>query len=121
MMAQLVEAKPAPKRRRWQDDAACATSYAETGYDAWYGPNEDDPDYRVTMTHIPKEYRDPAKKVCAGCPVRAECLSFAMETGERDGIWGGLTPYERTALKTKVRKERAAKAALNKEREELAS
>lgn len=35
-----------------------------------------------------------AKAVCAGCPVRRECLAFALRTRERHGIWGGLTEYE---------------------------
>src|SRR5580693_3018267 len=36
-----------------------------------------------------------ALRICAGCPVRQECLDFAMESGEKDGIWGGTTPEER--------------------------
>ena len=36
-----------------------------------------------------------AKALCAACPVRAECLEFALETGQVHGIWGGLTAQER--------------------------
>lgn len=43
-----------------------------------------------------------AAEVCTACPVKAECLAYAMETertdGLRIGIWGGLGPYERIAL-----------------------
>jgi len=39
-----------------------------------------------------------AKRVCAACPVRLDCLSHAVAVGEQDGIWGGLTPDERDAL-----------------------
>jgi len=35
-----------------------------------------------------------AKAVCAGCPVRAECLEWALEVLP-DGIAGGMTPQER--------------------------
>jgi hypothetical protein len=35
-----------------------------------------------------------AKTVCAGCPVRAECLTFAMSALPH-GVAGGLTPAER--------------------------
>jgi hypothetical protein len=35
-----------------------------------------------------------AKSVCARCPVRLECLSFA-EVALSDGIAGGLTPEQR--------------------------
>lgn len=36
-----------------------------------------------------------AKAVCTPCPVRAECLSWALSTGQDDGIWGGMTDQER--------------------------
>lgn len=39
-----------------------------------------------------------AKALCAGCPVRALCLAYAVDTGQRAGIWGGLTETERAAL-----------------------
>jgi WhiB family redox-sensing transcriptional regulator len=37
----------------------------------------------------------PAKAVCAGCIVRAQCLAAALARREPDGIWGGLTASER--------------------------
>jgi len=40
-----------------------------------------------------------AKKFCARCPVRAECLVEGMT--ERYGIWGGYTPDERALLRRK--------------------
>jgi len=39
-----------------------------------------------------------AKQVCAGCPVTAECLAFALEHHERFGIYGGLSGRERRRL-----------------------
>lgn len=33
-----------------------------------------------------------AKKLCGECPVRAECLKWALEEKQIWGIWGGLTP-----------------------------
>lgn len=36
-----------------------------------------------------------AKAICMECPVRAECLEWAKDNDEREGIWGGLTPQER--------------------------
>lgn len=38
-----------------------------------------------------------AKRMCAGCPVRAECLSFAL-VALSHGIAGGLTPQERRGI-----------------------
>ena len=41
----------------------------------------------------------PAKAVCATCPVRQECLEFALATRQGDGVWGGLTETERRRLR----------------------
>ncbi|MDE8649077.1 WhiB family transcriptional regulator [Rhodococcus qingshengii] len=41
-----------------------------------------------------------AKRVCARCPVSAECLDFALENHEEYGIWGGKTRRERRALRS---------------------
>jgi WhiB family redox-sensing transcriptional regulator len=43
---------------------------------------------------------DEARAVCARCPVRADCLDYAMETGQKFGIWGGLSERERRARRT---------------------
>lgn len=34
---------------------------------------------------------DQARRVCLGCPVRRECLSFALRTRQVHGTWGGLS------------------------------
>jgi hypothetical protein len=39
-----------------------------------------------------------AKRVCASCEVRAECLQDALDRGERFGVWGGLSEHERRVL-----------------------
>jgi len=36
-----------------------------------------------------------AKRVCAECPVRQQCLEHALSVPEQFGIWGGLTELER--------------------------
>jgi WhiB family transcriptional regulator, redox-sensing transcriptional regulator len=38
-----------------------------------------------------------ARQVCAGCPVRIDCLALALATPGTHGIWGGLTQPERAA------------------------
>ncbi len=40
-----------------------------------------------------------AKRICAACPVREECLEYALENDERFGIWGGLSERERRRAK----------------------
>lgn len=40
-----------------------------------------------------------ARGACAPCPVRSQCLDFAMATDQMFGIWGGLNVKERRALR----------------------
>ena len=40
-----------------------------------------------------------AKAVCRGCAVVDDCLSWALESGQDAGVWGGLAEEERLALK----------------------
>lgn len=39
-----------------------------------------------------------AKSVCKSCPVSSLCLEDAIRTGQRFGIWGGMTTQERDRL-----------------------
>jgi WhiB family transcriptional regulator, redox-sensing transcriptional regulator len=64
---------------RWMDSAGCAGLPTD-----WFFPDRGGSGLAVR-----------AKAVCADCPVRQECLTFAVATGTADGIWGGLTPDER--------------------------
>lgn len=49
-----------------------------------------------------------AKAICHRCPVRAECLQFAIDDGLDYGIFGGLTGTERRIL---VRRQGRSHAA----------
>lgn len=66
----------------WQADALCREVDAgETFFPERGEPNVD------------------AKRICAGCEVRAECLAFALAQDIRFGIWGGMSERERTRLR----------------------
>jgi WhiB family redox-sensing transcriptional regulator len=39
-----------------------------------------------------------AKRICATCRVRSECLDYALTNRETHGIWGGLNEMERRAV-----------------------
>ena len=45
------------------------------------------------------ESLSPAKAVCAECIVRDECLEYALDNGERFGVWGGTSERERRRLR----------------------
>lgn len=38
-----------------------------------------------------------AKAICHLCPVREECLEYALRIRETHGIWGGMNEMERRA------------------------
>lgn len=48
-----------------------------------------------------------AKAVCSLCPVRSECLDYALEhenSAHQHGVWGGLSPKERRRLHREQRR-----------------
>jgi len=51
-----------------------------------------------------------AKAICKGedgrppCVVKNECLTYAIETDEQHGIWGGLSHRERNAMVRKYKR-----------------
>lgn len=65
----------------WAAEALCG----EADGDAWY--SEDPHERRM------------AKAICHVCPVRQECLDYAVRTNERWGIWGGLSQFQRRKLR----------------------
>lgn len=46
----------------------------------------------------PGRSAQPARAVCAACPVAASCLDYALEHGEQFGVWGGTTYRQRMRL-----------------------
>lgn len=74
-----------PERPAWQQQGACL------------GHN---PDLFFPERGEREQARE-AKAVCAACPVKAECLAFALDTGLHYGIWGGTSERERQKLRRK--------------------
>ena len=52
-----------------------------------------------------------AKEVCRGCIVKDDCLEFALQNGEKFGIWGGQSERERRRLRRIRAQERAVASA----------
>lgn len=49
-----------------------------------------------------------AKQVCAACDVHNDCLQWALDLNVDEGVWGGLSEDERTALKRRSAGQRLA-------------
>lgn len=45
-----------------------------------------------------------ARTICADCPVKTECLAWAVETNTQFGMWGGLAPHQRQHLRRSRRR-----------------
>lgn len=73
-----------PESEEWHDKALCAQTDPEAFFPEKGGSTRE------------------AKKICTGCEVRAECLSYALANDERFGIWGGLSERERRRLKRRA-------------------
>ena len=56
-------------------------------------PSTDEQGRTPRGQHAAKLYAE-ARKVCAGCEVKAECLEVGMAQDPIYGVWGGLTPNE---------------------------
>ncbi len=63
----------------------------------WASCAESDPDlWRAEDSSAAQAER--AKAIGRRCPVRRQCLAYAMEAGEEHGVWGGMSPNERRGM-----------------------
>ncbi|PRX45914.1 transcription factor WhiB [Prauserella shujinwangii] len=78
----------------WRDYAAC---------------RDEDPELFFPVSELGPGARQTAeaKSVCARCPVRAECLDYAIDEGLDFGIFGGTTERERRELLRRRRVSRS--------------
>jgi WhiB family redox-sensing transcriptional regulator len=82
----------------WQDMAACAGTDTQLFF-APDGEREQEREIR----------RARAAAICALCPVRQQCLDYALRNSIRHGIWGGLTREGRARERRRqARRPRAA-------------
>src|SRR5205085_2869198 len=89
----------------WRNDAACRGKDPNVFF-----PIEGS-GWRAKMEFEQAE-RD-AKAICAGCPVRLECLDFGIDTRQQDGIWGG----KNVAEIRKIRRQNQLRARRERKKE----
>jgi WhiB family transcriptional regulator, redox-sensing transcriptional regulator len=51
---------------------------------------------------VSEEEAGPALAFCSVCPIKEECLAWALKNGERYGVWGGTTEQQRRRLQRRV-------------------
>ena len=69
-----------PQDLDWQDDGLCKESDPEAFFPEKGGSTKQ------------------AKAVCRRCPITEKCLQYALENGERYGIWGGQSEHQRRQI-----------------------
>lgn len=70
----------------WMSQAGCKSVNPELFFPLG---SSDAPDWQIAR----------AKRICSSCPVRNDCLAYAVDTAQKYGIWGGLTELERRRLR----------------------
>lgn len=81
MSAQRIE-------EAWQTRAACRGPHAVVFYPPSTFERKKDRQLREAR----------AKDICRTCPVKVECLEYALSIREPHGIWGGLNEAERREI-----------------------
>lgn len=82
----------------WRQDASCADGRYDPN--TWFADPAEAKDRAAAQ--LAREHMCTARDVCRMCPVRSECLDYAMYRPFLQGIWGGLSDEERNTLR-KVR------------------
>jgi len=67
--------------------------------EAWFPDHDGDNPIKDQTRRDEKGKAISAKDICRRCPVRNECLQYALDRKESHGIWGGLTTKERNKLR----------------------
>jgi len=84
----------------WRDHAACL---------------DEDPElfFPIGNTGPALIQTEKAKAVCRRCEVIEDCLSWAMDSRQEEGVWGGLSTEERGALRRRNARARRADPVAN--------
>lgn len=84
----------------WRDQAACQGRDTEM----FFSEDEDRPSRERTAREAE------AKAVCKPCPVKQQCLQFALD-GDELGVWGETDTQERRKLRRRGRRRSCARCS----------
>lgn len=82
----------------WRKDADCRD--VESLFDATF----DLPTHGAKLTSADRAVLKRAKAVCDGCPVKPDCLKYAIRHEDVWGVHGGLAPHQKSALIKQAKK-----------------
>ena len=85
----------------WRADAQCRKDNASFFFPPPHFERKDEKDGREGV----------ARALCRACPVRRECLDYALAVQEPHGIWGGMNELERRRFLRKQASEAEQRAA----------
>jgi WhiB family transcriptional regulator, redox-sensing transcriptional regulator len=72
-------------RADWRDHAACRFADPELFFP-------------ISPSGPSLDQTEQARAICGTCPVRRECLQFALATRQAYGFWGGMSEQDRGAM-----------------------
>ena len=87
-------------RQKWEalheaiENAPIVVPCQNTDPELWFGDSNQN---GYTGNERGFNYSD-ARKLCNKCPVRQQCLEYALANREEFGMWGGLSPQQRNKI-----------------------
>jgi len=81
----------------WQEAGACR----DADLALFFSPDGDDDSTAERAAERRRRLRE-AIRICGQCPVLVVCRRYALEHGEKFGVWGGLTETERRRIRSQA-------------------
>lgn len=91
MEVKIVELLSGLEEESWRMRSKCGPENADLFFPPTYLP-----------TSVRQETEAAAKRICAECPVRGECLEDSLARSNESGIWGGMNEKERNQLRKSI-------------------
>lgn len=85
------------RRTWWVPDWHTWALCGGMSFAAFFGAASDE---RPTMKRSEVAY---ARSICAGCPVKRDCLDWALDNGEAFGVWGGTSGRQRGRMRAQMK------------------